>query len=379
MSIIDNVNFQNLEAERYWTFPKTYKGDSKKETRQMILSGTYLCSEKKDGHYARLIKDMDGNIRLQGRSKSVSGEYLDKHEWVPQLNEFFDWLPAGTVLLGELYFPNKRGSRYITTILGCLKDKAIQRQEKGDKVYYYVFDVWAYNGKSCLDKTMEQRVKLLKTIENNWLNSEKTMPTYVLFANYLKGQEAWNELERILNSNGEGMVITRADSKPEPSKKTARKTLKVKLEIEQTIDAFLDGQYELPTKEYNGKYIESWTYWYNEKTMEKVNENKFNEYSAGGTWTPITKAFYYGWAAAVSFSVMKNGKPVRIGWISGIDETLRNGIVNEPEKWVGKVAELVAMELEKSGDFYSLRHGKIKCWRDDKTKEDCEFSQVGEG
>ena len=38
-----------------------------------------------DGAYYRFIKDMDGNMRLQGRSKSVSGDYLDKLAWVPQL------------------------------------------------------------------------------------------------------------------------------------------------------------------------------------------------------------------------------------------------------------------------------------------------------
>ena len=116
---IDGIDYCDLPSERYWSFPKSYKGDSKKETRQMILSGEFWGSEKKDGHYARLIKDMDGNIRLQGRSKSVNGEYLDKHEWVPQLNEFFNWLPAGTVLLGELYFPNKRLKNYCTAKTNC--------------------------------------------------------------------------------------------------------------------------------------------------------------------------------------------------------------------------------------------------------------------
>ena len=373
---IKEVDMINLPAEKYWSFPKTYKGNAKKETKDFILSGNYLCSEKKDGHYARLIKDDEGNIILQGRSKSVNGEYLDKHEWVPQLNEFFDWLPAGTVLLGELFFPEKRGSRYITTILGCLKDKAIQRQEKGDKLYYYVFDVWAYNGENCLNKTMEQRVELLKEIELDWLNSEKANQTYTLFAEYLKGEEAWSELGSILNSGGEGMVITRADSKPEPGKRTARKTLKVKLEIEQTIDAFLDGQYEPPTKLYNGKTPETWKYWLNDKTGEKTTDNMYKNYCAGEPWIPITKAYFNGWAAAVSFSVLNDGKPVRIGWISGIDETLRNGIVNESDKWINKVAELTCMELEKSGNFYTMRHGKIKQWRKDKDWKDCEFNQI---
>ena len=378
--MIDGVDFELLEAERYWSFPKSYKGDSKKETRNFIQSGEYLCAEKKDGHYARLIKDMDGNIRLQGRTKSVSGEYLDKHEWVPQLNSFFNWLPAGTVLLGELYFPKKRGSRNVTTILGCLKGRAVERQCKGEKLHYYVFDIWAWDGKSYLDKTMEQRTTKLSGIEDDWLNSreggeDKTF-LYVDFAQYISGNDAWDELNNILTAGGEGMVITRANSKPEPGKRTARKTLKVKMEIENHIDAFLDGDYENPTVRYNGKEIQTWSYWMNDKTGEKVCECKYDEYSAGGTWIPITKAYYNGWASAVSFSLMKDGEPVRIGWIAGITDELKNGIVNEPEKWVGRVAELSAMEIERIDGGYSLRHGKIVQWRKDKSKEDCEWNQI---
>lgn len=378
--IIDNVELENLDAERYWSFPKTYKGNAKKETKDFILSGSYLCSEKKDGHYARLIKDMDGNIKLQGRTKSVNGEYLDKHEWVPQLNSFFDWLPAGTCLLGELYFPEKRGSRNVTTILGCLKEKALERQKRNSYLHYYVFDIWALDGKSFLDKEMEKRVNALNSLYESWLNAEKSSndpaPACVEFAEYLKGEEAWNELNRILSAGGEGMVITRANSKPEPGKKTARKTLKVKMEIQQTIDAFLDGNYKKPTRLYSGKEIENWQYYENVKTGEKVNGNMYREYMSGGPWEPITKPYYYGWASAVSFSVMKEGKPVHIAWISGITDELKREIVEQKEKWIGRVAELTAMEVEKIDGFYSLRHGKIVNWRDDKSKEECDFSQI---
>lgn len=73
---IDGIDFHNLDAEKYWTFAKSYKGNSKEETEYMIKSGNYVGSLKQDGHYARFIKDEDGNMMLQGRSKSVSGEYL---------------------------------------------------------------------------------------------------------------------------------------------------------------------------------------------------------------------------------------------------------------------------------------------------------------
>lgn len=369
---IDGIDFHNLEAEKYWSFPKTYKGDKQAETKNFIMSEEYLGAEKMDGHYARLIKDEDGNIILQGRSKSVSGDYLDKHEWVPQLNSFFDWLPNGTCLLGELYFPNQRGSRKVTTILGCLKDKAIERQNAGEKLCYYIFDIWAWGGESFLDKTAEARFNKITEITGY----AQPISDYNRYAKYLKGEELWNTLGQILNSGGEGIVITRANSKPEPGKRTARKTLKVKMEIEQTIDAFLDGDYKLPTRLYTGKEITTWSFWENVKTGERINKNMYFEYSQGGPWEPVTKPYYNGWASAVSFSVYKEGKPVHIGWISGITDELKKGIVDNTEEWKNKVAELTAMEVEHIDGGFSLRHGKIVRWRDDKNAEECSFDQI---
>jgi ATP-dependent DNA ligase len=310
---------------------------------------------------------MDGNMKLQGRTESVNGGYLNKIEWVPQCNDFFNNVPNGTVLLGELYFPNQRGSRKVTTILGCLKDKALERQNKGEKLHYYVFDAWAYNGKSLLKTKFEDRVKIIEKFDST---------PYVEIAKYKEGEELWTELGSILSNDGEGIVITRRDSFAEPNKRTARKTLKIKMEIEQTIDVFLDGEYKKPTMLYSGKEITAWPYWINEKTGEHSLSNKYSEYQAGGSWTPVTKGFYNNWASAVSISVMKNGKPFHLGYISGISDEMKAGIVKENEKYKGKVFEISAMEVEKIDGNYSLRHGKFVQERKDKTAEDCDFSQI---
>lgn len=371
---IDNIDFHNLESEKYWSFPKSYKGDKQAETKNFIMSEEYLGAEKKDGHYSRLIKDEDGNIILQGRSRSVSGEYLDKHEWVPQLNKFFDWLPNGTCLLGELFFPNQRGSRKVTTVLGCLIDKAIARQEAGEKLSYYVFDVWAFSGKSYLNMEAKRRFSILEKIEKEM--TKEIQNNAIIFAHYSTGEKLWSELGNILSTGGEGIVITRASSKPEPGKRTARKTLKVKMEIEQTIDVFLDGNYNLPTRLYTGKELETWKYYENVKTGEKVNQNMYSEYSNSGAWEPVTKNYFYGRAAAVSISVMKDGKPFHIGDISGITDEMRDGIVNNPEKYINKVFEITCMEVEHIEGKYSLRHAKFVKERPDKSYLDCDFSQI---
>lgn len=372
---IDNVNFHELEAEKYWSFPKTYKGNKKEETKYMITSGDYYGSLKRDGHYARFIKDEDGNMMLQGRTKSVSGDYLNKIDWVPQCKSFFDSLPNGTCLLGELYFPNQKGSRKVTTILGCLLDKALQRQESGEKLCYYVFDVWAYNGKSLLNKTMDERVNcFINTIFPKYFEDQE----YVTRAVYYDGDELWAKLGEYLNNGEEGIVITQKSSVPAPGKRTARKTLKVKQEINDTIDVFLDGDYKKPTRLYTGKEISNWSFYENVKTGEKFNKQMYVEYCAGAPIEPITKAYYYGWASAVSISVMKDGKPFHIGWVSGIPDSMKSGIVNEPEKYKNKVFEITAMEIENINGNYSLRHAKIVQERKDKNYLDCDFSQIVE-
>ena len=88
-SLIDGVNFFELESEKYWSFPKSYKKDPKVETKQMIFSGDYIGARKIDGAYYRFVKDMDGNMTLQGRNRSVKGIYLNKIGPVPHLKSFF--------------------------------------------------------------------------------------------------------------------------------------------------------------------------------------------------------------------------------------------------------------------------------------------------
>ena len=365
----DGTDFYHIEAEKYWSFPKTYKGDKRFEINNMIFSGDYLGSEKIDGSYYRYYRDEDGNCYLIARSENVKGEMTDKIEWVPQLTPFFNALPNGTCLLGEIHKKENSASRKITTIMGCLKDKAIERQ-KNDPLYYYVFDVWAWNGKSLLNTPARERFKLLSQIEKDFCGAQ-----YVRFAHYYTGQALWDELIRVQDAGGEGVVITKAESHPEPGKRTARKTLKIKKELDNPIDCFLTGRYKPSTMLYKGDNIENWQYWYNEKTGTRILGNKYEDYANGVSIYPTTKGFYYNWASAVEIGVYKDGEVYPVGWISGITEEVKAGIVANPEDWKGRVVSINAMEIEP--DTLCLRHGKIIEWRTDKKAEDCEFSQLG--
>lgn len=370
--IIDEINFNELEAEKYWSFPKNYKKDSKIETKNMIFSGDYIGARKMDGAYYRFIKDMEGNMSLQGRSRSVKGYFLDKIAWVPQLHNFFESLPNGTCLLGEIYFPNNEGSHNVTKIMGCKEDKARERQEKGEKLHYYIFDIWALDGKSFLKTNIQTRVHSLTTLMAD-TTQKKISTEFVEFAKYYIGKELWKHLEEIFEEGGEGIVMTKLNTHPEPGKRPARKTLKVKKEIANTIDCFFTGNYSKPTREYTGKEIETWKYWENVMTGELIEGLKYNDYEAGLPIEPVTKPYFNKWAGSLEIGVFKTvmDKSVvcPIGYLSGLADEIKAN----PNKYASIPIEVTAMEITEDK---ALRHGKFIQFRKDLTLTDCTWEKI---
>lgn len=373
--IIDNYDFWNMKAMKYYSFTSSFKGNRTAKAKELATSHNYLGSRKMDGFWSMIIKDMDGQIHLRSRDAGVSGEYADKAEWIPHICEELSGVPNGTVLVGEIYFPNNEGSRKVTSVLGCLKDKCIERQKTNGWLHFYIFDVLAYRGKSLIDIKFEERIE--KYLNYELLDVLKNEHTSI--AEYFEGPELWDLFGSVIAAGGEGIVITRKDCKYLPGKRTAWMTLKMKRELEETIDAFLDGDYTPATRVHLAKtpeLLETWPYWENTKTGQKYSTSQFKDYINGVPVEPVTKYYFYGWAGSVSFSVLKDGVPVKIAWMQGITEALREGIVTEPEKWKGKVAELSGMMTEHIDGGFSLRHGIIKTWRDDKRAEDCLYDQI---
>ena len=367
---IDNVNFHELEPQRYWTPPSTWDEErKKKEVHDAIFSGDYLGARKMDGAFYKFIKDEDGNMELLGRSKSVSGDYLNKIEWVPHLHPFFNDLPNGTCLLGEIYFPNNEGSNHVTSIMGCLKEKAIARQEAGEKLHYYIFDILAYDGKSYLKMPIEDRVEELI------LGWRAYGENYHEWAEYFEGVELWNRLQTILAEGGEGIVITKKGTCYQPGKRPARQTFKVKKELQENIDVVILGA-NPPTRLYGGKEITTWPYWENVMTGEKLNGDYYKHYSDGEPIEPVTKPYWNGWAGSFIIGLYNsnNKKYVPIGSLSGLTEEMLQNWKN----YKGKVAEITGMQLMRDGNnkFTGIRHPRLKQIRSDKTAEECGLEQV---
>ena len=377
---IDGFDFGEMEPMKYFAPPSTWSDEKKRENARMkIYSGDFFGAEKKDGYFAKLIKDEDGNIILYSRSRGVNGKFADKHEWVPHLQPFFDALPVGTCLLGELYLPSQPGSRNITSIMGCLKEKAVARQEKGEKLHFYIFDCLAYAGKSWMSYPAKKRFAF---VDDFGIGNE-----YTSHAHYVHGADLNILLQEVLARGDEGVVITHRDGLYEPGKRPSKTTLKIKKELKQTIDCFFTGVGSAPTKEYTGKEIETWSYWQNQMTGEKINAEMYKEYRSGCPIIPITKGFYHGWAGSLEIAVLRHkaGSKCKIrgveyndmevfpiGWLSGLPDEMKA----DPKKYAFIPIEVTAMEYD--GINHSLRHGKMVGWRKDLTLADCTLDKLDE-
>lgn len=365
---IDGINFAELEAMKYYAPPNSWSPEKKRETaRSRIFSGDWWGARKVDGAFYKFLKDEDGNMTLTGRSKSVRGIYLDKIDWVPHLHKFFEELPNGTCLLGELYLPRDEQAKTTTSIMNCLKEKGIQRQQKEeDKLHYYIFDILAYDGKSYMEMTAENRFDELIYCWRSYGES------YWEWAKYVNGKELWNLLQQLLADGYEGVVINRGGALYQPGKRPSRDCLKVKKELQDTIDCVIIGA-NPPTKVYLGKEIETWEYWFNEVTNEKVKGQLYKEFFDGAPITAVTKNWFYGWAGSLRLGVFKGDKMVEIGNLSGITDEIKENW----QDYVGKVCEITAMEImdnDKGGK--GLRHPKFVQFRDDIDPKDCTWEKV---
>lgn len=366
--IINGYDFWNMEAEKYYA--PTKNTNLKELVNNAIFSGEYVGSRKVDGQWAMIIKDEEGNLYMRPRSESVNGGYPNKIDWIPHLKKEFEKLPNGTVLLGEIYFDENEGSRKVTTIMGCLKEKAVQRQEKGDKLSFYIFDMLAYDKMLVKDWSLESRVIELKAL-SEWFKSP-----YIKYATFYDGEELLDYIAYCREQGWEGVVLQRKDGIYEPGKRPARKSIKVKKELDKEVDCFLTGNYKEATWEYTGKEVENWKYWFDLKNNQKKEGLFYEDFQSGAPIEPISKGAFFGWAGSVEIGVVKGEEVIPIGWISNVTEEVKRGIVEDNSSWARRVVKLNAMMME--SDTHNFRHARIIEWRnsEDMNWKDCTYEKI---
>ena len=375
--IIDGIDFYNLEAMRYYSPSTSWSAEKKKKNaEEKIFSGDWLGSMKKDGTFCMCGRNLNGEIFLRPRARNVKKEFVNKVDWVPQFHDFLNSIDPGTVFLGEVYLPNNEQAKATTSILNCLLPKSLKRQENEEnRLYLYIFDVLAENGQSYLNKRAEERFDLLNTFSKTYLNK------YVSWAEYYEGKELWNKLQEYLADGREGMVITHKDSPYDPGKRSAKKTLKIKKEVQETIDCVIMGA-NAPSREYNGKEIESWPYWFDELEnefitakayMREYHTNIYAAYVEGAPVRPVTRNWFFGWAGSLKLGLYDGDKLVHVGDLSGITDEMKKFWKN----YVGTVVEISCMEIsENQQGGKGFRHPRLINIRIDKNAKDCTIDQI---
>ena len=127
--------------------------------------GTWFAQLKKDGALYMYVKGLGGEDYLFGRTVSkVTGLLTEKSANIPHIISTLNQLPNGTILLGEIYYPGET-SKDVTSIMGCLAPKAIERQEGAyGFIHYYIYDCLGYNGTSLLKYDNWTRYQVVEKI-----------------------------------------------------------------------------------------------------------------------------------------------------------------------------------------------------------------------
>ena len=352
-----------------------FPGTRGKTMKDIYESGEYFSQIKKDGAFYMYNKTAAGNSYLFGRTKSrQTGLLTEKSANVPHIIKALDKIfkNQSCLVIGEIYYPNKT-SKDVTTIMGCLPKKAIERQ-KDNLIHFYIYDIIMYNDNDLTKWGALRRWDMLRGIISDCKRNDIDIPNYIELA------KAYTEnLEQVtydaLNSGEEGVVLKKIDGEYYPDLRPAWETIKVKQYM--TIDVICTGFCE-PTVMYDGKEIENWEYWMNPDLQELYPIGKYyDKYIQEEDcmfFVPVTKPYYYGWKTAIKIGAYnKNGEIVDLGTVSsGLTDFLREDFSKNPNKYLNKVVEIGGMNLEDD----AIRHGRLLRFRDDKNIDECLYEEI---
>ena len=366
------MGFDKNKIQELYPEAKMYEAQLINKGSDILLknaceSGNYFGQLKKDGYWYQFEKHQNYSYLFSRSASTVTKLQTEKSANVPHIMEALQVLPIDTILIGEIYYPNGT-SKNVTSIMGCLAPKAIERQNGSyGKIHYYIHDILMYNGVDFVTaktSNWDRYCILQKIWEKHNLNQY----------DFLELAESWEDdlYARVgdsLAAGEEGMVIKAKDGIYEPGK---RPTTNLKAKQVDFIDAIIIG-FESPTKEYYGQEIENWTYWID--VEGKRVEGLY--YGVDGIFTPVTKAYFMGWNnTRIKLGAWdKNGQIQEIGIIhSGISDEMKKDMSENPYEYFNKVAKIQCMSLDKKEK--TIRHGFYKGLHPEKNTDECMIEDI---
>lgn len=329
-------------------------------------SGDYFAQLKKDGYFYEFEKTEHYNYLFSRNTSVTTGCLTEKGDNVPHIVNALKVVPPKTILIGEIYYPGKT-SKSVTEIMGCLADKAIERQKKKGNIHYYIHDIIYYDGYNLINVSAEIRYKILEKIF--YLHGLDKYDFLELAK--IETENIEDKINEALAAGEEGMVLKKKTGVYTPGKRPVWETIKIKKVdyADVVISDIVFGSIESSTKE-----PETWQYWARE------NENKYDLYKGNYFGTedmiPVTKWFYLGMKTTLILSAFdEEGNLKEIGRIkSGISDEMIYDMNDCPEKYINHVAAIQCMQLDKKE--HTIRHGFFKQLRDDKNPDECTLKAI---
>lgn len=372
---------------KIWHLPE----DKEQDFKTYADSGDYFAELKVDGALYIYEKTKD-NAYLFSRTVSAKDGYLvEKGENVPHIMKQMNfWLPNNSIVLGEIYYPGKT-SKDVVSIMGCLADKAIKRQEEEyGPIWYFIYDILQYDGIDLTKAKAELRYKILKNLYKNAIHEYPLTHIQLIPAVY---EDISFFAEEMIHKGEEGVVLKKKNAPYSPDKRPAWDTIKYKKAGDE--DVICIGFCE-PTKYYDGKLdlhynfggadAEQWPYWVIEEmelaTGKILSEEKLSigdkKVIRGINFrtVPVTKGYYNNWNTAIEIGAfLEEDKIIKIGTVSsGLTDEIKEDMSKNPSKYLGKVVKVGYME--KDVKEKTLRHPHLIEFRDDKQSNECLISEI---
>ena len=367
-----------MEPMRYWAPTSSMSPEVKRQhLEQMIAHGDYIWSRKYDGNWSRAVITPERNaLQTRGISKKT-GTYGEIQNKVFFWQDVIKAFSRDTVILGEVYLPGGI-DKDVGSILRCLDPKA-QARQKDKKLEWRIFDILYLDGENIMEKPAEERIKLIPEVVRR-INS----PLVIGIDYHYMDEDFFDDLNNIFAEGGEGAVCYRRSSIYIPGKRgpSAWETCKVKQEISADIDCFITG-IEPAVRDYTGKDIQTWNFWEDERSSEKLVGQLYGEYRTGRAIRPISKGYYYNWPGAIYTGVYdNNGNIISLCKVAGLTEDFKTQLRDNFEEWkmcpltIGGMMVSTA-QAQKDGVGISIRHPYIKSIRkNDIDPKDCTLEKI---
>lgn len=345
--------------------PDYNKASHVKKMQEIMQSSDYVLEEKIDGIRGLCI----GGRFFSTKISKKTGLPSEKTDHIAHLAVPLRKCSEMMILDGEIYYPYKK-SNHVTSITNCEPAEAVSRQvnkflhNEGDNLTlppfvanrrsetyepgylrFVAYDILRdVDGTWLVTKPFEERRKILEQRIAELSHIEH------LDLNAVYHDRFQERLDEILARGGEGAILKHKKKSYYPGKRPMWNQIKLKQEMMD--DVVIIG-FEPPTKLYEGKNVEKWPYWKD--------------------GVPVTEHYYKGYIGSIRIGKYDaHGNLVDLGTVTGLTEDLRRDMSLHPDKYIGTVMQIKAMEISEHGVY---RHANFYAWHPDKNAHECRLQE----